>query len=755
MNKHLLIISALCLCCCAVMAQTNYLDNYIGASVTLTTIATSSNSISQPRDLDFKPNSNELWVCQYGNSAGGTMDIFYDAGLPTQTNQLRHDDHSDHFFYYPSAIAFGDNGQFANTNEIQNSNASTPTFMGPALWLSDTAIYARVWQNNWANGYPLGSHIDMLHQSPFSMGIAHDSAEAYWVLDGYNGNICKYDYVHDHGPGYDDHSAGKIWRYSDVSFTRVVNVPSHCILDKANGRLYFIDGGPKKIKRMDINSGSFAGNLTTPSTGSEPLAGYYNYTGATVETLDSLITQPCGMDYYNGRLIVSDYTNGNIYLYSTDSAFTLLETIVTGHAGMMGVKVGPDGHIWCVNKTENKVYRLDVTVPVFDVAVLSIDAPVVQDFGPNFYSTAFNVCYGNTITPSITVKNTGSSSILAMDFLYTIDNGTPVAYNWVGSLASGSSTSISLPSSSSISSGSHLLTVQMVDMGGYPDDVDLNNIISGSFRSITPLTSLPFTENFSANVFPPADWNYIHFNPNNYMSRASVGGFGNSTGCMKMDNYSGVMNIAGQEDYLMSPMLDFESALSPELRFNVAYAKYNSSSVDELKIVASTDCGATWTQVYDKKGTTLQTITTNASNAWTPSATQWRTDSVNLSAYAGDYNVILMFTSISDYGNNLYVDDIFVGETPLTGIAGVVPNSSINVYPNPALDIVNITLGKQIQSHDLKISVQNALGRNVSNLNVIQNSSSVSIPVQNLSAGTYFIQIADGESIYTRKFIKN
>lgn len=749
MKNELLIISILCVCSSISIAQNNYLDNYIGATVTVTTIATSVNSLSQPRDLDFKPNTNELWICQYGNSAGGTMDIFYDAGLPTQTNQLRHDDHSDHFFYYPSAIAFGDFGQLANTNEIQNSSSSSPTFMGPALWLTDTAIYARVWQNNWANGYPLGSHIDMLHQSPFSMGIAHDSAMAYWVLDGYNGNVCKYDFVHDHGPGYDDHSAGKIWRYSDVSFSRVTNVPSHCVLDKANGWLYFIDGGPKKIKRMDINSGTFAGNLIPPSTGSEPLSGYYDYTGATVEVLDSFTTQPCGIDYYNGRLIVSDYTNGDIYLYSTDGIFTLLGTIVTGQAGMMGVKVGPDGHVWCVNKTQNKLYRLDVNPPSVDAAVLSIDAPVVQNFVPSFYSTSFNVCYGSTITPSITVKNTGITTITDMEIHYSLDGGPHTIYNWSGLLTVGATVSVTLPSNTTVTNGNHQIDAMIMMVNGAEDDMELNNVISGSFRAITPPMTLPFTETFSINIFPPANWNYVHFNPNNDMSRASVGGFGNSTGSMKMDNYSGAMNITGQKDYLMSPMLDFSNALSPQLRFSVAYAKYNSSSVDELKIVVSIDCGETWTQVYDKKGTTLSTAP-NASSAWTPSSTQWRTDSLSLSAYAGEYNVILMFTSISDYGNNLYVDDVFVGETPFTGISEPFV-SSINLFPNPATDIINLSVSK---STSLQILVQDALGKTLRTISA-DNSSEISIPTGNLSAGIYFLKIADGANSCTKKFVKN
>ena len=160
MKKTITLLFALSIVIKVSEAQTNYLDSYIGNIVTPTVIATSSNQLNQPQDLDFKPGTNELWICQYGNSNGGTMNIFYNAGTPTQS-------------------AFSQNGELGNTNEIQNTSSPTSTFMGPALWNTDTAIFARVFQNNWLNGFPLGSHIDMLHQSPFSMGIASDTAKSW------------------------------------------------------------------------------------------------------------------------------------------------------------------------------------------------------------------------------------------------------------------------------------------------------------------------------------------------------------------------------------------------------------------------------------------------------------------------------------------------------------------------------------------------------------------------------------------------
>lgn len=735
--------------CCLTMAkaQTNYLDNYISSSITLTTIGTSANSLNQPKDLDFKPNSNELWVCQYGTSSGGNNVIFYNAGLPGQTSQYRKDTHTSHFMRFPSAMAMGDDGMWACVSEIQSTGGATSTFMGPALWTSDTSVFARVFQNNWVSGLPLGSHYDMLHQSPFAMGIAHDSALAYWVMDGYNGNICKYDFVMGHGPGYDNHSAGKIWRYIDVPVTRVVGVPSHMVLDKSTGWLYFIDGGNKKIKRLNTNTGAVTGNLTVPGTANEPLAGYYKVEGAIVETLDSLSTQPCGIDVYNGRLIVSDNTTGDIYLYDITGAVTILDTIVTGQPDMMGIKVGPDGHIWCVNKTQNKVFRLDAALPLVDAAIVSITSPMVENFQANYYSTTFNVCSGS-ITPATTISNKGTTTITDMEIHYWLDGGVHTIFNYTGSLATGTSTSVTLPTTT-VTNGSHLLTVEIMMVNGMADDVDKNNIMDGSFRAIDPPATIPFSEGFSAVTFPPAGWQYINYNPNNFMKRVTTGGFGINTGGMKMDNYSGAEDITGQNDYLMTPIIDFTSApANTILTFNVAYAQYNTSSVDELKIMASTDCGTSWSQIYDKLGTAISTAPLTTA-AFTPTSAQWRTDTVDLASYVGQAEVILMFTSVSNYGNNLYIDDINI-KMSTAGIADI-QKPTFNVFPNPTTSIVTIQSNSEFQNAEIRII--NALGETEMQ-RVISNTNNVVLDISSLANGVYFVELKADNNFYTHKIIK-
>jgi hypothetical protein len=729
-----------------VTAQSNYLDKYLTGPVVLTEIGNSSHQVSQPRDLDFKPGTNELWVANYGNSQGAGMVIFYNAGRSNQSSQYRKDTHTGHFKIYPSAIAFGDDGFWANVNEIKSTAGPTSTFMGPALWTSDTAVFARVFQNNWVSGYPLGSHYDMLHQSPFAMGMAHDSALAYWVMDGHNGNICKYDFVMHHGPGYDDHSAGKIWRYTDVPVTRVAQVPSHMVMDKTSKWLYFIDGGSKKIKRMNTKSGAITGTLTVPSTAPEPLAGYWKVEGAVVEVLDSLSTQPCSIDYYNDRLVVSDYTTGDIYLYNTSGTFTLLGKIVTGVPGIMGIKIGPDGRIWCVNHTQNKVYRIDTAKPQLDAAITGIISPQINNYSAGFYGTGFNIC-DETLFPLITIENQGTTNIDSMVIEYRINQMAPISYSWSGNLGAPGFAIVNLPASI-VGYGNHEITIRIVSVNGITDEISSNNMMKGSFRMVAPIAPVPFTEGFSAANFPPTGWSYSGYNPNNPMIRSNVGGFGNSTGSMKMVNQNGTMNITGQADHLISPAIDLSSSgNNVMLRFSVAHARFNTATNDRLQVWASSDCGNFWDLVYDKAGATLATAPTTASH-FTPTPGQWRTDSVSLATHAGKPEVMIMFTCVSSFGNNIYVDDIYVGDF-FTGIAENEP-LSFRIYPVPADGPVQIDLPNE---GPYEVSVRNMLGALI--YQGAESGGITRIDFSNIVQGSYIVSVSDKQGrIAHRKIVR-
>ena len=383
--KRVLLLVAGISCCCSGFSQV--IDNYTNSTNTFTEIGNASHGISSPQDLDFVPGRpNELWVLNK-ETAGGSVVLFFNPGQSNQFVQFRRDSHNEHFMAKAVALAFGDNDYFATAQEIQSTAGPTATFMGPALWNSDTSVFARMHQNNWVPGQLLGSHIDMLHQSPFGMGIAHDNANVYWYFDGYNGNICRYDFAQPHGVGEDDHSDGRIRRYTDVTVTRKPNVPSHMVLDKQNNWLYIVDGGGGKVFRIKTTSGTVGANLQVPASGAEPLAEYKEVTGATKEIMVTGLTSPSGIDYRNDRLFVSDQATGNIHIYNTTTTpATPVGTIITGGPGVTGLRVTWDNRIWYVNTMTNKLMRID------NSNVAGIDETITNNLNFNIYP---NPAHGN------------------------------------------------------------------------------------------------------------------------------------------------------------------------------------------------------------------------------------------------------------------------------------------------------------------------------------------------------------------------
>lgn len=113
------------------------------------------------------------------------------------------------------------------------------------------------------------------------------------------------------------------------------------------------------------------------------------------------------------------------------------------------------------------------------------------------------------------------------------------------------------------------------------------------------------------------------------------------------------------------------------------------------------------------------------------------------------------------YDANNSVDAIiftlnYNGPVSVKNIASVFYNVS-DVYPNPSASIANINLTVSSSSTNVKISVLNSLGSIVltkdANLNIGKNI--ISIDVENLPTGLYFINISQGNQKITKKITIN
>ena len=313
-----------------------------------------SDGLSRPRDLEFNPESpNDLWIASQDNDG---IVILFDAGTADQRSELLLDAFRNHFMEEVSSMAFGVRSTFGTCQESRNTydgQGAPNDFMGPALWPSNLDIFAAVFQN--PRGFDLGSHLDMLHESPLCMGIAHYQDNAFFVFDGMNSDLVYYDFQEDHGPGQDDHSDGIIHRYSDVALTRVAGVPGHMEYDDSSNTLYIADTGAARILAVTPGTATRARELQVSQ---EQVEDYAEYTGLEQRVFASAnLVEPSGLAIHNGRLFVSDHATAEIIAYDLETGEEL-GRVDTGSDELMGITFGPDGMLWFVDAAYNEVLRL-------------------------------------------------------------------------------------------------------------------------------------------------------------------------------------------------------------------------------------------------------------------------------------------------------------------------------------------------------------------------------------------------------------
>jgi hypothetical protein len=338
-------------------------------SVTLTEIHRPSTPW-EATDLEFHPERNELWVtsrrfevqgiCSQSNfnsprcrSLGSVATIIFNPGTAEQRAETLEDDNSWHFMRRATAMAMGARDTWATCGEAATGNFEDDpvNYMGPTLWSSDLKVFAQPSGGN-------GSHLDMLHATPFCMGVAHERDNVYWFFNGEKGAIDRVDFAQDHGPGADDHSDGTVHRYVKGALMRRENVPSHMEFNHDDNHLYIVDGGNNRVVKLDTTSGSPGGFLTPVY---EPLADSGEMRDAVLTdlVLPGVMQEPSGLALHEDVLYVSDHATSVIHAF--DLQGQELRRLDTGlPAGTLaGITVGPDDKLYFVDMLGGAVYRID------------------------------------------------------------------------------------------------------------------------------------------------------------------------------------------------------------------------------------------------------------------------------------------------------------------------------------------------------------------------------------------------------------
>jgi hypothetical protein len=238
--------------------------------------------------------------------------------------------------------------------------------MGPTLWSSDLDIFGE--SNPEAIEFltdlfgfyaDLGSHLDMLHESPFCMGIEWGGTDNhYWVFDGGDSSISFYDFAADHDVGFDDHSDGIIIRYAKDEVERVADIPSHLALDESSGLLYIADTGNGRVAVLDTETGEPGDEIRA----NEPGVTQYEMEGADIWTLvdgeEHGLSAPSGIELVEGHLLVTDNASGTIFAFDLEGNLVDYLELEVPEGALMGLVAPSLDDIWLVDAVNNELLRL-------------------------------------------------------------------------------------------------------------------------------------------------------------------------------------------------------------------------------------------------------------------------------------------------------------------------------------------------------------------------------------------------------------
>ena len=373
-----------------------------------------------PRALAFHPHSGDLWVANKDTDAltvlrgvSAYASDGSDIGKNPRILESRHrlDRARYHYMDAMAGLAFGSDVAAAPLVTCQESendydgSKSPNRFMGPSLY--DTVkVQGTVKTGGWPRGSEIYvnqagaacdpdsaadaadatcfmTHTDMLHATPLCVGIAHDPepdtpfGNVFWVNDGLNETLVRYDFEQPHGPGSLDHALANVRRYPEISLKRVPGVPGHAVVDAATRTVFVADVGGGRVVAVHADSGVFVGDARNDLGGNftlwsspEPSFEYSLFGCARHYAFASNLDRPSGLALRGNVLYVGEHGTGKILAFHKTTGVKLGE-IATGSSALFGLAIQPEtGDVFFADGDSARgVGFVDVTAPCAEDAI--------------------------------------------------------------------------------------------------------------------------------------------------------------------------------------------------------------------------------------------------------------------------------------------------------------------------------------------------------------------------------------------------
>ncbi len=230
-----------------------------------------------------------------------------------------------------------------------------------------------------------------------------------------------------------------------------------------------------------------------------------------------------------------------------------------------------------------------------------------------------------------------------------------------------------------------------------------------------------------------------------------------------VDNYN--YSSYGRDEIILPVNMDLTLVQDVKLYFKVAYAPYFDGNffIDSLKVLVSNTCGGAFKTIFRSGGAELSTTASGIGpdelyeyDVFSPqSCEEWRLIELDLSPYAGQY-ITVKFLNQSGYGNNMYLDDIFL-ESTLVGINAEKIKQKISLHPNPTS--ANVTIkGEDVMNGKFHLTLFASTGIPLLKKEIETNGKGwkETVRLEHLPNGLYFVELVDDDGkIWIEKLIKN
>ena len=291
------------------------------------------------------------------------------------------------------------------------------------------------------------------------------------------------------------------------------------------------------------------------------------------------------------------------------------------------------------------------------------------NYRANFSADFVNVCPNQTINLKL------DSNDVSATYQWDCTGGTPSSFTGSGPFTLNYS-----------SPGTYSISCQVTNTYG-TFTLLKNNYITVANIGI----SLPFKEDFTGD-FLSRGWSI--WNGDNSYTWEKYDSINFGTGSINntnlfVNNY--MYNAVGKRDSITSPLLSLNGETDAFLRFDVAYARYDNFTADQLNVLVSNDCGQTWNSVYLKAGALLETVPPTTSLFIPKKPSEWRTEIVDLSAYLNS-NILIIFENTNDYSNALHIDNIEIYSSKISPTADFIMYEK-EICPTKTITVKDVSTG--------------------------------------------------------------